>query len=57
MLRHYLDLPAEIVASTLGIPVGTVHSRLHRALDAMRSSLAADARPTLVARADGGSVR
>ena len=57
VLRYYLDQPAETVASVLGVPVGTVHSRLHRATDAMRSSLAADARPTLVARTDGGAGR
>lgn len=30
VLRHYLDLAPEAVAETLGVPVGTVHSRLHR---------------------------
>ena len=44
VLRHYLDLAPETVAQTLGIPVGTVHSRVHRALDAMRASLEADGR-------------
>lgn len=46
VLRHYLDLPPAAVAEALGVPVGTVHSRLSRALDAMRASLEADARPT-----------
>ena len=45
VLRHYLDLAPETVARTLGIPVGTVHSRVHRALDAMRAALEADGRP------------
>ncbi len=44
VLRHYLDLPPATVAETLGVPVGTVHSRLHRALDAMRASIEAEAR-------------
>jgi RNA polymerase sigma-70 factor, ECF subfamily len=46
VLHHYLDLPLEQVANVLDVPVGTVKSRLHRALDEMRSALEADARPT-----------
>lgn len=45
VLHHYLDLPLPEVAETLGIPAGTVRSRLHHAMRAMRASLAADARP------------
>jgi RNA polymerase sigma-70 factor (ECF subfamily) len=45
VLHHYLDLPLPAVAATLGIPVGTVKSRLHRALAQMRAALEADARP------------
>jgi DNA-directed RNA polymerase specialized sigma24 family protein len=44
VLHHYLDLPLPAVASTLGIPLGTAKSRLHRALAEMRAALAADAR-------------
>ena len=56
VLRHYLDLPPETVAESLGVPVGTVHSRVHRALEAMRASLEADARSVLaVASHDGGA--
>ena len=44
VLHHYLDLPLPAVAATLGIPVGTAKSRLHRALGLMRSALDADAR-------------
>lgn len=43
-LTYYLDLPAEQVAEALDIPVGTVHSRLHRAQHALRGALEADAR-------------
>ena len=57
VLRHYLDLSPEVVAQALDIPVGTVHSRLHRALDALRSSLEADARPASAASATGGAYR
>ena len=44
VLHHYLDLPLPEVATTLGIPLGTAKSRLHRALQAMRAALDADAR-------------
>jgi RNA polymerase sigma-70 factor, ECF subfamily len=44
VLHHYLDLTVPDVAATLGIPVGTVKSRLHRALELMRAALDADAR-------------
>ncbi len=44
VLHHYLDLPLPAVAATLGIPVGTAKSRLHRALGLMRAALDADGR-------------
>lgn len=44
VLHHYLDLPLSEVATTLGIPLGTAKSRLHRALQVMRAALDADAR-------------
>jgi RNA polymerase sigma-70 factor (ECF subfamily) len=44
VLRHYLDLPADEVADTLGVPVGTVHSRLHYAIRALRAAIDADTR-------------
>jgi RNA polymerase sigma-70 factor (ECF subfamily) len=44
VLHHYLDLPMPVVATTLGIPLGTAKSRLHRALHEMRAALDADAR-------------
>jgi len=47
VLHHFLDLPLPDVAATLGIPVGTAKSRLHRALGLMRAALEADARPGL----------
>ena len=46
VLHHYLDLPLDEVADVLGVPVGTVSSRLHYAMRAMRTALDADARPT-----------
>ena len=44
VLHHYLDLPMPVVAATLGIPLGTAKSRLHRALTEMRAALDADSR-------------
>jgi len=45
VLHHYLDMTVDEVAQTLGVPVGTVRSRLHYAMRALRSALEADARP------------
>jgi RNA polymerase sigma-70 factor, ECF subfamily len=45
VLHHYLDLPLDRVAEILGIPVGTVHSRLHHAMRGLRAAIEADARP------------
>ena len=45
VLHHYLDLPLEEVAGVLGVPVGTVRSRLHHAMRGLRAALEADARP------------
>jgi RNA polymerase sigma-70 factor (ECF subfamily) len=36
VLHYFLGMPLSDVASTLGIPIGTVKSRLHRALGEMR---------------------
>jgi RNA polymerase sigma factor (sigma-70 family) len=49
VMTHYLGLPAAEIALTLGIPVGTVQSRLRHALAAMRAALEADARPVPIA--------
>ena len=45
VLHHYLDMPLDRVADTLGIPTGTVRSRLHHAMRGLRAALDADARP------------
>ncbi len=44
VLHYYLGLTLDEVGEALGIPPGTVRSRLHRATAAMRAALDADAR-------------
>jgi RNA polymerase sigma factor (sigma-70 family) len=44
VLHYYLRLPVAETALTLGIPVGTVKSRLSRTTSRMRANLEADAR-------------
>ena len=44
-LVHYRDLTVPEAARAIGTPLGTAKSRLHRALDALRAALAAEARP------------
>ena len=50
VLTYYLDLPLAEAAAVLGIPVGTMKSRLHRATDALRAALDADERPAVQAK-------
>lgn len=38
-LRYYLDLPLDEVAETVGMPLGTAKSRLHRAVAALRQAM------------------
>ncbi len=42
VLHYYLGLPLTEVSATLGIPIGTVKSRLHRALGEMRVAISDD---------------
>lgn len=44
VLHFYLGLSAPEIAETLGVPVGTIKSRLHYATEALRARLEADAR-------------
>lgn len=46
VLHHYLDWTLDEIAQSLEVPVGTVRSRLHYAMRALRSALEADARAT-----------
>ncbi len=50
VMHHYLGLRLPEIAETLGIPEGTVRSRLHYATLAMRAVLEADARPVRIAK-------
>jgi len=54
VFTHYLALTPTEIAERLGIPVGTVRSRLHYAHRAMRAAIEADERPVAVA---GGQPR
>jgi len=56
VLYYYLDLPLARIADVLGIPVGTVKSRLHRSLGLMRSTMAVDAVANAPSAALGGPV-
>ena len=49
VMHYYLGMPLPEVAVALGIPLGTAKSRLHRAVDHMRSGVIADAPATMVA--------
>jgi len=44
VLHYYFDLALPEVAETLGIPIGTAKSRLHRSLAALRAAVDADER-------------
>lgn len=46
VLAFYLDLPLAGIATTLGVPLGTVKSRLNRGLHSLRAAVEADERPT-----------
>ncbi len=48
VLHHYLGLSVPEVAEAMGVPVGTAKSRIHRATNAMRATLEADARTSLL---------
>jgi RNA polymerase sigma-70 factor (ECF subfamily) len=48
VLYYYLGLRPEEAADVLGLPAGTVRSRLHRAMQQMRAALEADARTDTV---------
>jgi RNA polymerase sigma-70 factor (ECF subfamily) len=44
VLHHFLDLPLDRVAEILGLPIGTVYSRLHYAMRDLRAAIDAEER-------------
>ena len=50
VFHHYLGLTLSEIADRLGVPIGTVKSRLSYATSAMRAVLEAEARPTSLSR-------
>jgi RNA polymerase sigma-70 factor (ECF subfamily) len=44
VLRYWADLPLDAIADRLEVPLGTVKSRLHRALGRLRTALVAENR-------------
>jgi RNA polymerase sigma-70 factor (ECF subfamily) len=50
VLVHYLGFPLAEAAEAIGVPIGTVQSRLNRANAAMRAAIEADGRPTSLAQ-------
>jgi RNA polymerase sigma-70 factor (ECF subfamily) len=44
VLRFYADLPIDAIADRLGVPPGTIRSRLHHALRSLRAAYDAGAR-------------
>ena len=50
VLHHHLGLRLGEVAETLGIPLGTVKSRLHHATNALRAAIEADSRSEVSSR-------
>ena len=50
VLVYYLDLPLADAAQSIGIPLGTMKSRLNRAMTALRAVLEADERMVAPAR-------
>ena len=49
VLNHHLGLPLAESAAILGIPIGTMKSRLSRATDALRAAIEADERAPMLA--------
>jgi RNA polymerase sigma-70 factor (ECF subfamily) len=48
VMHYYLGFSLDEAAEALGLPPGTVRSRLHRAINAMRAALEADARTPML---------
>jgi RNA polymerase sigma-70 factor (ECF subfamily) len=57
VLRCLLDMPLDEVAETLGVPVGTVASRMNRAMSSLRAAIEAEARPVVLTPVHQGAPR
>lgn len=55
VLHHYVGMPVDTVAQTLDVPAGTVRSRLHRGMTALRAAMAADDTPLGAPRTQGAT--
>ncbi len=53
VLHFYLGMPMPEIAGTLGIPLGTAKSRLHRAIGVLRTTVGAEVVPDPVAVPEG----
>ena len=53
VLHYLLEIPLPEVAASLGIPLGTAKSRLHRAIGVLRTATGVDAPPVRRAAAEG----
>jgi RNA polymerase sigma-70 factor (ECF subfamily) len=47
VLHYYLDQSIDEISETLGVPPGTVKSRVHHAMRGLRAAIDADTRPTI----------
>ena len=57
VLHYYMDMSTGEVADALGLPVGTVHSRMHHALRGLRAALDSDERSIPKAHGSAEGVR